>query len=144
MPITELIVLVVATAFLSSLLTVGLAVLVFRRVAGRMEERLEQKLHDRLAQTAEEVGQAMETRLRTVVADAVRDFRRASIAEGASRTVATAGADLVQEGLRILMGGPPRPPGRSSGSGSSSGGSSSGGPSSGASGSGGSTSGGGI
>ena len=118
----EQIVPIVATAVLSSLLTVGLAGVVFRRIAGRMEERLEARLQERLAEIAEEVGETIEARLRSVVRDAVRDFKQASLASGATRTVATTGAELVQEGLRILMGGPPR-----SSEGPSSGGSGSGG-----------------
>jgi type II secretory pathway pseudopilin PulG len=115
------IIMIVATAVLSSLLTVALAVLLFRGYAARVEERLEQRLHERLAQAAEEVGETIEARLRKVVRDAVGDFKAASLAAGATRTVATTGAELVQEGLRILMGGGPRPPGPSTGSGRGSG-----------------------
>ena len=104
------IILIVATAVLSSLLTIALAVLLFRGYAERVEQRLEQRLHDKLAQTAEEVGETIEVRLRKVVRDAVGDFKAASLAAGATRTVATTGAELVQEGLRILMGGGPKPP----------------------------------
>jgi hypothetical protein len=100
---------VVATAVLSSLLTVGLAVLVFRRLAKRIEERVEHRLEASLAKTAVEVGDAMEQRLRRVVGDAVREFRSASLAAGATRTAAATGAELLQEGLRLLMGGPPKP-----------------------------------
>lgn len=109
------IILIVATAVLSSLLTVALAALVFRGYAAKVEQRLEQRLHDKLAETAEEVGETIETRLRKVVRDAVGDFKAASLAAGATRSVAVTGAELVQEGLRILMGGSPKPP---SGSGS--------------------------
>jgi len=102
---------IAVTAVVTSLLTVGLALLVFRRMAGKIEARLEQRLHDKLAATAEEVGEVIEVRLRSVVRDAVKDFKSASMASAATRTVAASGAELVQEGLRILMGGPPRPPG---------------------------------
>ncbi len=99
---------VVLTALLSSLCTVALAVLVFRRVARRVEEKVEQRLKEELAATATEVGEAMEVRLRRVVADAVKEFRSASLAAGATRTAAVTGAELLQEGLRLLMGGPPK------------------------------------
>lgn len=105
------IIMIVATAALSSLLTVVLAVIVFKRIAVRMEERLERRLHDKLAETAQEVGETIEVRLRRVVRDAAKDFKAASLAAGATRSVAVTGAELVQEGLRILMGGGPRNPG---------------------------------
>ena len=39
---------IAVTAVVTSLLTVGLALLVFRRMAGKIEARLEQRLHDKL------------------------------------------------------------------------------------------------
>lgn len=100
---------VVATAVLSSLLTVGLAALVARRLLRRVEDRLERRLEESLARTAVEVGDAMEARLRRVVSDAVGEFRSSGLAAGATRTAAATGAELLQEGLRLLMGGPPKP-----------------------------------
>ena len=110
------IILIVATAVLSSLLTVALALLLFRGYAARVEERLERRLHDKLAETTQEVGEAIEARLRKVVRDAVGDFKAAGLAAGATRSVAITGAELVQEGLRILMGGSPRTPSGGTGS----------------------------
>jgi hypothetical protein len=108
------------TAVLSALFTVGLARLAFRRQIERTEAELERRLEEALARAAREVGDAMEKRLRRVIADALVDLRAANLAGSATRAAATTGAELLQEGLRILMGGPPRGPGSGSGSGPSS------------------------
>lgn len=102
--------LVPLTAALSALATVGLAWLVFRGVMARQEAELERRLEEALARTAREVGDVIEQRLRAVIADALADFR-AGAAASATRTAAVTGAELLQEGLRILMGGPSKPPG---------------------------------
>jgi len=114
--VLDQVIMIVATAVLSCLLTVAVAAAFFRVYAARVEQRLEQRLHDKLAETAEEVGEAIEIRLRKVVRDAVGDFKSAGLAAGATRSVAITGAELVQEGLRILMGGSPKPPAGGSGS----------------------------
>lgn len=102
------------TAALAALLTVGLAHLVFRRALARAEADLERRLEEALARAAREVGDAMEVRLRKVIADALAELRTSSFAAGATRSAAATGAELLQEGLRILMGGPPKPPGGAS------------------------------
>lgn len=99
-----------ATAALSALATVGLAHLVFRRALARAEADLERRLEEALARAAREIGDGMEIRLRKVIADALAELRASSFAGGATRSAATTGAELLQEGLRILMGGPPKPP----------------------------------
>lgn len=106
-----------ATAVLSALLTVGLAHLVFRRALGRAQAELEQRLEEALSRAARDVGDAMEKRLRRVIADALVELRASNMAGSATRAAAATGAELLQEGLRILMGGPPRGPGSGSGSG---------------------------
>lgn len=98
------------TAVLAALLTVGLAHLVFRRALARAEADLERRLEESLARAAREVGDAMEVRLRKVIADALAELRASSFAGGATRSAAATGAELLQEGLRILMGGPSKPP----------------------------------
>lgn len=99
-----------ATAVLSALATVALARLAFGRALARAEADLERRLEEALARAAREVGDAMEVRLRKVIADALAELRDSSFAGGATRSAATTGAELLQEGLRILMGGPPKPP----------------------------------
>lgn len=108
------ILMIVGTAVLSSALTVGVLMLFFRRFAVQVEERLERRLQERLAASAHDIGEAMEARLRSVVGDAVGELKRASLTAGATRTVAVTGSELVQEGLRILMGGGLKPPGEGS------------------------------
>ncbi|HUO85835.1 MAG TPA: hypothetical protein VM617_00475 [Thermoanaerobaculia bacterium] len=102
--------LILLTAALTALATVGLAWLVFRGVLARQEAELERRLEEALARTAREVGDVMEMRLRGVIADALADFR-AGAAANATRSAAVTGAELLQEGLRLLMGGPAKPPG---------------------------------
>ena len=99
-----------ATAILSALLSVGLAHLVFRRALARAEADLERRLEEALARAAREIGDGMEIRLRKVIADALAELRASSFAGSTTRSAATTGAELLQEGLRILMGGPPKPP----------------------------------
>lgn len=99
-----------ATAVLSALATVGLARLAFGRAVARAEADLERRLEEALARAAREVGDAMEIRLRKVIADALAELRASGYAGSATRSAATTGAELLQEGLRILMGGPPKPP----------------------------------
>jgi hypothetical protein len=99
-----------ATAVLAALLTVGLAHLVFRGALARAEADLERRLEEALARAAREVGDTMEVRLRKVIADALAELRASSFAGGATRSAAATGAELLQEGLRILMGGPAKPP----------------------------------
>ncbi len=105
------ILMIVGTAVLSSALTVGFLMLFFRRFAAQVETRLERRLQERLEASAQEIGDAMEARLRSVIGDAVRELKHASLAAGATRTVANSGAELLQEGLRILMGGGVKPSG---------------------------------
>lgn len=105
------------TAVLSALLTVAFARLAFRRHVERAQADLEHRLEQALARAATEVGDAMEKRLRRVIADALADLRASNMASSATRAAAATGAELLQEGLRILMGGAPRPPGPGSGSG---------------------------
>ena len=99
------------TAILSALLTVGLARAAFGRALARAEADLERRLEEALARAARDVGDAMEKRLRRVIADALVDLKASNMAGSATRAAAATGAELLQEGLRILMGGPPRPPG---------------------------------
>lgn len=109
------------TAVLSALLTVAFARLAFRRHVARAQADLERRLEEALARAATEVGDAMEKRLRRVIADALADLRATNMASSATRAAAATGAELLQEGLRILMGGAPRPPGPGPGPGSGSG-----------------------
>jgi hypothetical protein len=99
-----------ATAVLSALLTVWLARLAFGRAAARAEADLERRLEEALARAARDIGDAMEKRLRRVIAEALVELRASNMAGSATRAAATTGAELLQEGLRILMGGPARPP----------------------------------
>jgi hypothetical protein len=99
-----------ATAALSALATVALARFAFGRALARAEADLERRLEEALARAAREVGDAMEVRLRKVIADALAELRASSFAGGATRSAAATGAELLQEGLRILMGGPSKPP----------------------------------
>lgn len=103
------------TAILSALLTVGLARAAFGRALAEAEADLERRLEEALARAARDVGDAMEKRLRRVIADALVDLKASNMAGNATRAAAASGAELLQEGLRILMGGPARPPGSSSG-----------------------------
>ena len=100
-----------ATAVLSALLTVWLARLAFGRAAARAEADLERRLEEALARAARDIGDAMEKRLRRVIADARVELKASNMAGSATRAAAATGAELLQEGLRILMGGPSRPPG---------------------------------
>lgn len=110
-----------ATALLSALLAAFLAVAFARAAVARTlaakEAELERRLEEALQRAARDAGEAMEKRLRGVVADALHDFRAAGpagFASSATRGAAATGAELLQEGLRLLMGGAPRPPGGSS------------------------------
>jgi sensor domain CHASE-containing protein len=99
---------VLLTAVLSSLLTVGLVLVLAGRVMRRIEMQVERRLREELDHTARIVGEELEARLQKVISDAVAELKRSSLAGAASRSVAATGAELMQEGLRILMGGPPK------------------------------------
>lgn len=99
---------ILLTALLTSLLTVALVLLLAGRVLRRVELQVERRLREELDHTARVVGEELEARLQKVISDAVAELKRTSLAGAATRSVATTGAELMQEGLRILMGGPPK------------------------------------
>ncbi|MEM9057763.1 MAG: hypothetical protein AAGD86_09815 [Pseudomonadota bacterium] len=112
----ENLLLALVTALLSSVLTLGAAVLFYQRVlARRVDERLEAIAVDftaRLESTAKDLGPALEVHVRDGVREALISFARPQSVAETTRTVTRTGAGLVEEGLNTLFGRPRKPGGR--------------------------------
>lgn len=96
---------VVGTALLSSLFTLGLAYWVYLR---KIRPRLEQEIERKLARMEEELGHLIRARVRQGVLDAVAALPSASVLRETQKTVARTAADLVEGGLAALWGEKPK------------------------------------
>lgn len=88
---------ILLTAVLSSLFTLGLAVLVFHRY---LKRRLESEM-DRLHR---EWGATIEERVRRGVVEGVKSLPSTEVIRGARRTLTDTAMDLVRGGLDTLAG----------------------------------------
>lgn len=88
---------IVATALLSSGITLFCAWLFFqRRWRLEMEHRL-RELHD-------DIGRTVEVRVKRAVADALADFNTGDVLRDATWKAAKSGSDLLSDGLNAILG----------------------------------------
>jgi hypothetical protein len=88
---------VVATAVLSSLLTLGLAAWYFRR---QVRPRLEGEVEERVEQAAA----VIQERVRQGVSEALSELRIEDMLPGPQRAAVKTATELLEAGLRPLMG----------------------------------------
>lgn len=109
-------ILALVTAALSSVLTLGLALLFYRHyLAARLEQRLDALAADftaRLEQVAEDFGPKLEAHVREGVRDGVVSLAKPQSVAETTMSVTRSGAGLVEDGLNTLFGRPRKPPGR--------------------------------
>lgn len=93
----EPIVVIIATALLSSVITLLCAWLWWQRIWHReMEQRL-RDLHD-------DIGRTVEVRTRRAVADALADINAGDVLREATWKAARSGSDFLSEGLTAIFG----------------------------------------
>lgn len=92
---------VVLTAVLSCVLTLGVAWLLYRRVA-------EPRLREAWRAQQDDLGDLIQQRVRAGVIDALQSVAKGDPLVSATRSVTRTGASLVEGGLNALFGAPPR------------------------------------
>jgi len=90
-----------ATAVLSSLLTLALAAWIFEK---RYRPRLEEEIDQRVDAAVDELGRVIEERVRRGVLDAVAAIPSSEVIQTTTRAAARAGRGLVEGGLSALLG----------------------------------------
>ena len=88
----------VVTAVLSSALTLGIAYWAFER---HFKQQILDHIDEQVDKTLEELGQAVEERVKQGVIDGVASIPSSEVIAGATRTAARSGVDLVS----TLLGG---------------------------------------
>lgn len=96
---------VVVTALLSSVCTLGFAYWVFSR---RIRPRLDAEIEARMRRMEEEMGQLIRARVRQGVLDAVTALPSTNVLRETQKTVVRTATDLVEGGLSALLGDKPR------------------------------------
>jgi predicted DNA-binding protein len=93
----EPLVIIIATALLSSGITLVCAWLFFQRMwRQEMEHRL-RELHD-------DIGRTVEVRVKRAVAEALSDMNTGEVLREATWKAARSGSDLLSDGLNVLLG----------------------------------------
>lgn len=90
---------IVSTALLSSLFTLGMAYLLF-------EHRLRRRLEEKLEQARQQLGELIRDRVRQGVLDAIASLPTSEVVQSAPRKVAETAADLVKSSFTSLLGEP--------------------------------------
>ncbi len=112
----DAILLALVTAALSSIMTLGLAVVLYQRyLAARVEQRLNDVAEDftaRLQAVAKDLGPTLEAHVRDGVREGLMSLARPQTVAETTANVTRTGAGLVEEGLNTLFGRPRKPPGR--------------------------------
>ncbi len=111
--------LILASASLSSLLTLALGFYLFdrhykRRLMAELDQRADayrQSFQEVLDDEAEKIGQTIETRVRRGVLDAVASLPSSEVIKDTTQSVVRTGVDLVEAGLSTFLGTKPRKPG---------------------------------
>jgi hypothetical protein len=93
---------ILATALLSSAVTLWLVALYFRRYLLPQVERDFQQVIDR---AIEEMGRTIEERVKKGVLDGVASIPSAEMLQSTTRAAAQTGVDLVGAGINALLGG---------------------------------------
>lgn len=93
----EPVIIILATALLSSGITLLCAWLFFQRMWRQEMERRLRDLHD-------DIGRTVEVRVKRAVADALADFNTGDALREATWKAARSGSDLLSDGLNAIMG----------------------------------------
>ncbi|MDP2226757.1 MAG: hypothetical protein Q8J78_04710 [Moraxellaceae bacterium] len=93
---------IVATALLSSGITLVCAWLFLQRMWRQEMERRLRELHD-------DIGRTVEIRVKRAVAEALADFNTGDVLRDATWKAAKSGSDLLSDGLNAILGKRRRP-----------------------------------
>lgn len=99
---------IIATAALSSLLTLSIALHYFRKHG---KPRYEQAVKDAIEKFKAEVGPEIEQRVRQGVLEGIKSLPTREVLRDTTRTIAKTGLDIVGDGLKIATRTRPRRPG---------------------------------
>jgi len=98
---------ILATAVLSSIITLMIAIHYFRRYA---KPRYEKSLTDAIERFKAEVGPEIEARVKQGVVDGIKSLPTREVLRDTTRTIAKTGLDIVGNGLKIATRPRPRRP----------------------------------
>lgn len=98
---------IIATALLSSIITLLVAIHYFRRYA---KPRYEKTLADAIERFKAEVGPEIEARVKQGVVDGIKALPTREVLRDTTRTIAKTGLDIVGDGLKIATRPRPRRP----------------------------------
>lgn len=104
---------IIATALLSSLLTLGIAHFIFQ---SRLKHRYEEGITDAIERIKAEVGPEIEARVKQGVLDGFKSLPSKEMLRDTTRTIAKTGLDIMGDGLKMATRpsrtrGPGRRPG---------------------------------
>ncbi len=95
---TELVLSIVATAVLTSLLTLALAQYIFNK---RLKHRFEAELSDAIERLKAEVGPEIEARVKKGVLEGIKSLPSREILRDTTRSIAKTGLDIMGDGLKM-------------------------------------------
>ncbi len=104
----QLIITIIATALLSSLLTLAIAQYVFNK---KFKNQYESGLAKAIEQFKQEVGPEIEARVKQGVLEGIKSLPSKEILRDTTRSIAKTGLDIVGDGLKMATR--PRPSGSS-------------------------------
>lgn len=93
----EPLIIIIATALLSSGITLACAWLFFQRMWRQEMERRLRELHD-------DIGLTVEVRVKRAVADALADFNTGDVLRDATWKAARSGSDLLSDSFSAILG----------------------------------------
>lgn len=93
----EPVVVIIATAMLSSALTLGLGWLLVQRSIKREAERRLRDLHDEIART-------VEIRVKRAVVESLAEMNTVDVLRDTTWKAAKSGSDLLSDGINVLLG----------------------------------------
>lgn len=99
---------ILATAVLSSLITLMIAIHYFRKHA---KPRYDKAVGDAIARFKAEVGPEIEQRVKQGVLEGIKSLPTREVLRDTTRTIAKTGLDIVGDGLKIATRTRPRRPG---------------------------------
>ncbi len=99
---------VLATAILSSALTLAIAIHYFRT---RAKPHYDKAVSDAIERFKAEVGPAIEQRVKQGVLEGIKSLPTREVLRDTTRTIAKTGLDIVGDGLKIATRSRPRRPG---------------------------------
>lgn len=99
---------IVATALLSSVVTLMIAIHYFRKHA---QPRYEKAVTDAIERFKAEVGPEIEQRVKQGVLEGIKSLPTREVLRDTTRTIAKTGLDIVGDGLKIATRSRPKRPG---------------------------------